>query len=1246
MSIKKRFASLFSKTSAKTTKEAKHHYKRGGFFNRKKLLFFPVKILVALLLLVLVGVVYAQAPAVQAAVDKMVRTVVTPFKPKPKPLVQSGQVLSAQAQAAIETLARQQLKQEQAQVTLPINVVSEIPGYGLLAPVNETIKDVFTRDPTGRARLLIKKNDRLIAKLQRLLLDDKSDQAITQAAGLIGQIGKNAGAVARNKAVLEDRELLGLQNAQYIRLQLILQQIEDTLPMQHYLTIEDARQKYLVKNAATLINSAPSPEAVFATGVEEVQNVIGEDFVELKAMEFIADFTGEVEGEAQEKLRGLEKELAVSFEKKMLKLPRDVRNRKLQSYVHYLFGDPLLQVRAFERMRDTLSDREVIMGMDSLQEVALEQVADRILQLDNQTGIDAYLDRVVSRPQDLKVLEEIEIAIDGGSDLDRIAQFATFKESLHRKMVVFLGSATKEQLETFLTPVKGAPAHLIDVVAADNVEAIAAASPNLGDEVKLRVRQAKQQTRDRFIAQLTDKEFLTQSQLSYNPVSQTADVRILLSHPQGIAILQNLKNQVSPRQRAAIDRAIGASGTMIAQHILFQVNDPRIFTDYQQFIVKNTQVNQILRRNGGRNFDANLTKRSEAVQKVKLAQQQQLYEVVQQITQSIFANRNVTQFEKQLPPTIVTEIRSLKRTLPARNIPKLTVPEGVTLSPIAVLPHDVQHAIVQAAKARIRENQKSGDVKLDLTVSAADLGIAQPRILPGTLLYPLKRFTRKVQLLLTFDSLSRAELLVKHNNERTLEAALLLEKNSTRGNINLALQTLALVQANFEMLRKNTAGKSLPRSERVDRLISAIIQNGIARQTVFASIEDKVYGADYVRVEKIRQEVLRNGVDTLLQLSGNSAQLLVDRLEQVVARVSGSKFKELKAIELLDEIRRFQPEEIDKILELSEIRLAKIFEAKLQAIDKSERERELLAYAAGLPGNPVRQYETYGKLRNYFEDKDLISFVDQLQSRAIHNFVEIVSGITDEITRKEFAAEVVGTKLQDLKIVVEAELQVQTPDTLDSVHTPIEQAIEEVKTIVEQTVVQELIENPSSLKDVSNQGETTVTDATIVQDLVQIIEQSPEATTKLIQTVEGLQQEVVNTVVATEPTSLVSQPVIEEQTLLQETIAQVQKEILTAPVSSPAPVEETLPQTVQTEIEAIKTEAATEEIPTVTTTSETTVTIESVQATTETQTQVAPTETTTAETQTTVTVKEPAPTPTTESAPAPAEVISEPAVGL
>ncbi|MEK7571825.1 MAG: hypothetical protein AAB553_06135 [Patescibacteria group bacterium] len=236
-------------------------------------------------------------------------------------------------------------------------------------------------------------------------------------------------AVAKDPKIQTDREVLALQIAQYNRLQLILQKIEEELPLEDALIIEDARQKYLVPTAVAGINAAPNLEALHNIAVKEVEKIVGEDFAELKAIEIISDVEDKVKPEAKEKLLGLEKELAREFEKKMLKLPRDARNRKLQNYAHYSFGDPLRQITSLNQIQDALSDREIILGVESLKEIEMKKLIHRIFTLKDQRSLDDFTDRIMQNPEDLRVLAEMELAINAGRDEAEKATFAQIEEN-------------------------------------------------------------------------------------------------------------------------------------------------------------------------------------------------------------------------------------------------------------------------------------------------------------------------------------------------------------------------------------------------------------------------------------------------------------------------------------------------------------------------------------------------------------------------------------------------------------------------------------------------------------------------------------------------------------------------------------------------------------------------------------------------------------------------------------------------
>ena len=977
---------------------------------RRFLFFFAKTLAIVLLFFFSATVAYAKATPIKEAVDKVVKTIT-----KPKPIIQSDKTLPLEVQNAIEELANQQIKEEQRQATLPFTE-TEVGQESPLAAVFENISLTLNQDSIDRAKTRIKKNNRLISKLQRSLSQNASTRSVDKAVKLIKEIGQETDKIVADPRTQVDREILTLQIQQYNRLLLILQQLEDTLSFNDYLKIEDARQKYLVATAVNALNSAPSLEAIHSIALPVVSSFVGEDFAELKAIEITTDFEENLKPEAKEKLHSLQKDLVADFEKRMLKLPPNLRNRKLQSYIHYSFGDPLLQTEAFEHMRILLTDTSLISSIEGLREVAVKRLSDRLSELDNQQDIDSYLGKA-----DKKAIAPTEFSL---------------KE--------------KQKLE---------------------------------------------------------------------------------------------------------------------KHLLYNVNDPEIFAKYEEFLLKNGGTSQSIKA------------KSALIRKVDLAEKQQLYEVMQQITQSIFTGHGA-EFEKQLPKGVRNQIQELKRSLPPRNVPKFALPEGITLQSMAILPKDVQHSIVQAAKMRIRDDQKTEEIKLDLTLTAKGLDISEQQILPDNPFYFIKYLARRAQLLLTFDPLQRVELLVRHNNERTFEAAKLLEKSGSRKNVDLALKTLLEIEKDFARLKANAKNLNTLKQkapQRVDGLINSIIKNGLARQTIFASIEDKVYSADYVKVERIRQQVLQDGIDSLLQLSGGDAQLLVEKLEQAVVSKEGSKFKELKAIELLIEIRRFQPEKIDEILQASEIPLIKNFEAKLLEIEKTEREKLLVAYAASIPGNPVRQFEAYEELISNFDSNETIELVQKLESKAVENFADLIESITDQNTLEEFATDVIGNQPEDLEIVIEIELGLESSNN-SAIQTPLEQKIENVKTIVEEEVAEAIVKSSQE-----GQGPLTETEAkeivkSIEEEITQEVREEPEL-------IEEITQDLTNTT--------------DEQILLEETIEEIQEEILSPSAGNTTPPVETLPEEIQEEIEEIIADVPTEQIiQTQVSTGTAIVTVEQVQATT------------------------------------------------
>lgn len=1033
---------------------------------------------------------------------------------KPKPIVQSKTALPKNVQQALVSLAKQEIKQEQASETLSGDQSTQVTMTSSpFTPLIESVQEVITTDPADRATLRLKKVDRLTAELQNLLENDKSDAAIDRAVQLIQVIGEETDKVVLDKNVQSDREILTMLISQYNRVQLVIQKLEDSLPMASFLKIEDARTKYLVTTAQNSINAAPNLDAIHNIATKEIEKIVGKDFTELKAIEVISDFENGIKPEAKQKLVGLERQLATEFEKRMLKLTHEVRTRKLQNYINLSYGNPLKQIKALNQIKNVLSDRDLILETEGLKELTLKKLEDRIFELKTKEDINQFVDRVLGNPEDIKVMTQLKLQVDSGTDEKRKTQFNQMIGSVQGKLVEFFGK-DKRVVE------KLPSSDLVDMLTISNLDAILKGSPAVSPDVKQALQDGKIRSIKAFIQNISEKDFISTSTLGLNPVGPSSDVRILLPNPQAIQILDTIKKELAASDQAKLAKALTSESALVQEHLLEHVNDPETFDAYSKLVTQNPEIKQLLQNSLDKNFLVTLSHKQKSIDTLAHNERQALYEKVQQIVQQIFITPDgqKPEEEKQLPQEIQQEIDTLRKELADRNVPPIETPSDVTLPEIAKLPDNVAQAIVQAAKDEIKDKNLSAEVKLDLTVQAKDLGVSEPTILPGNLLYPIKEIIRDIALLVKTDPLDRAAELLKQDNEKTLEAAKLIEMSQSQKTIDTALETIADVQSDFDKLKEHASELDTlkqQKPERVDKLVDTIIENGLARQTVLSAIEATVHGDEYVAVEKVRSEILKDGVDTLLQLTDNNVEKLTEKLETAINTEEGSQLKDIKAVELLTEIERTQPAPVQQVLDQAQGRIAATLETKLLAIPKEQRIQEVLDYADSQTGNPVRQFEAAEVLQDNFTNPETILLTEGIKDKAAENLEERISEITDATSRGKFVEAVLGDKPEDLKIVTEIAIRVEPPQQVTSEPLPIVEKIEDIKAVVEQNIIDAYKDKPQELaqteffQDVSVNAPDVV-EVEVAQELNEVLSRSPEVDSKVVELAQKTEEKVID----------------------------------------------------------------------------------------------------------------------------------------
>ena len=1136
-----------------------HHKKEKAFLgNHKHRKFRPLYFLIILFLLFFVGTSFAQAP---------MHELIWKFN-KPKTISESNQTLSQSTQKAIEELAREQIQEQQVTALLPNTiafttsdnasgqgvqntVTSEQSSgnslatqkttqgnLGIVQLITETLQETFTKDPAIKARIELNRINRLIVRVQNLLEKDRparnatqrvaggSDKAVTEAVSIIKTIGQETGKLMTDPSIQKDREILGQQIAQYNKLQLILQKIEDTLPIEAYLQVEDARVTFLVSGAQASLNAAPNLDVTHNVAIKELAKQVGKDFAELKAIEVLTDIGSGLKPEAKQKLAGLQKQLALQFEKRMLTLPHDVRNRKMQDYINLSHGNPLNQIRSFNQMQHFLTDREMILQTEGLKELALKKLEKRLFELTTPELEDKFNAKVLTDPEDIKTLILAQLDIEAGTDESKKKIIDQLSQRGQQSAIRIFGK-DKNILSGAFTQTDNPD--LLDVVLVTRIEKILGNASEVAPEIKQTIRGIKQKTMQGFVNNISKKDFATPLRHGYNPVSQHADVRSLLSSPQSFLLLEGIKNELPEKDKSKIILAEKANVALVTHHLLEDVQDPEIFDRYHHFITINPQIKQVLQRYNNQNLFTALDKKKEILDEQAKKNEQKLYETMQQITQKIFTtpDNTLSDEEQQLPEQVQKDIQTVKESLPDNTVPKLETPAGVQLTEVAILPSDVQAAIVAAAKTQLDQKEQTVETKLDLTTEAKNMGVSVPTILPDNPLYPIVEAVRTVTLILKTDPVDRAQELIKQDNEKTLEAAALLEENQSTSTIETVIDTFDSVKEDFEKLKQH-ADQLQPLSQtepaKVENLVSEVITGGIVRETIISAIENTIHGEQYVAVEEIRQDILKDGVDALLAVTNNNVKQLTDELEKVVMQntetSTATVAAEIKAVELLNEIARTQPESAQEILQASEKTIAANLEQTLLAQSPEQREQELVSYAEQATGNPVRQVEAAEILKDNFTSPQIILLTETLKEIATQNLKERISELPDATTREEFADQVIGSEPQDLKAIIEIASEVAPTQDAGVVEVlPIVQQLEDIKANIEQNIVEAYKDNPEALKNADFFDNPTlsktpdIVDIQVAQEIINILSASPEVQPQVIEVAKQEETKIIDTFV-------------------------------------------------------------------------------------------------------------------------------------
>lgn len=307
----------------------------------------------------------------------------------------------------------------------------------------------------------------------------------------------------------------------------------------------------------------------------------------------------------------------------------------------------------------------------------------------------------------------------------------------------------------------------------------------------------------------------------------------------------------------------------------------------------------------------------------------------------------------------------------------------------------------------------AGLVKQDEEVTAADLGVSEPTILPDSGFYFLKNWGRGVRSFFTFNQVKKAELNLRYTDERLYEIKKLAEKTKDSKKVEEAMKKYEVekekLKSRIEKIKDNPKN-----AKKMDRLLDKITDKEIKHQKLLDRLEKDMPEEVREKIENQRERALKVFSDTLSET--DTPEKLQERLEKIIEAQKGSKFKRFKNLEILQRIEEKVPEQAKKAIRKVQENSMKRLRDDLSQMSPDDREK-FSDYIEKISGNAVRQTVLLDKLDQEDIPEDLKKAILLSRDRAFKKVEDKLSEIKDEKRKEGYLKYLEEGNIENVKIL-------------------------------------------------------------------------------------------------------------------------------------------------------------------------------------------------------------------------------------
>jgi len=214
----------------------------------------------------------------------------------------------------------------------------------------------------------------------------------------------------------------------------------------------------------------------------------------------------------------------------------------------------------------------------------------------------------------------------------------------------------------------------------------------------------------------------------------------------------------------------------------------------------------------------------------------------------------------------------------------------------------------------------------DEQISAQDLGVSNPTLLPNNPFYFLKEWVRSTRLAFTFNNVKKVELENKFSNEKLVELRKMTENKVAPEKIKKATENY---QKSVEKI-KNIADKIKDTAENnpeVNKFLEKFTNQQVLQEKILQKLQTQVPEAVFEKIKEAREQHLERFKDVMTKLEENKDKI-VEKLKNALQNGDESN------TEILEKIKEKMPEAVQQKIEAIKTNIVN------KVIEKAEQKNE------------------------------------------------------------------------------------------------------------------------------------------------------------------------------------------------------------------------------------------------------------------------------------------------------------------